>query len=263
MKIFFIDISLLEILDILIFSYLIYKIFTQLKDYIAINVFILIGAIYFFWSLVKFLKMNLLYTIFNQIISIGLIALIIVFQQEIRKFLIYFGTNFFSISISKRIKNFFKHKEEKKLLNIDELIKSLIHLSKYKIGSLIVIARQMKLDTIIDTGEMINADLNSSLLISIFNKESPLHDGAVVIRDNKIVAGSCILPINTTPTLPVYYGTRHRSALATAEQTDAIVLVVSEENGAISLAKEGNLFYNVSIDTVKEELLKNFEEEKG
>ncbi|MCX7953832.1 MAG: diadenylate cyclase CdaA [Bacteroidales bacterium] len=259
MNIFFLNITILELIDIIVFSFILYKIYIILKDSVAINVFTTIALIYFLWILVKTFKMELLSGLLSQIINIGLIALIIVFQQEIRKALIYTGSKFFSVSIPKRIENLIKRKKETPYLKASEILKSISILSKTKTGALIVIARKMKLDSYIDTGEKLYSEITSSLLLSIFQKDTPLHDGAVIIRDNKIVAARCILPINNTANLPPHYGTRHRAALAVAEQTDAIVIVVSEENGAISIAFEGNLFYNKSIQEVKSEISKYFE----
>lgn len=259
MNIFFLNITILEIIDILLFSYILYKIYIILKDSIAINIFITIGLIYFLWIIVKTFKMELLSGLLSQIISIGLIALIIVFQQEIRKALIYTGSRFFSVSIPKRIESIIKRKKDNPPLKANEILRSISVLSNTKTGALVVIARKMKLDPYIDTGEKLNSEITVSLLITIFQKDTPLHDGAVIIRDNKIVAARCILPINNDANLPAHYGTRHRAALAVAEQTDAIVIVVSEENGAISLAFDGKLFYDININEIKSQIEKHFD----
>lgn len=255
---FFIDITFLDIIDILLFAYILYKIYLVIRGSIAINIFIGISIIYFFWLAVRAFKMELLSTLLSQIMSIGLIALIIVFQQEIRRFLVIIGSRYFTTNYRFKIINLFKRKQEDKpQLKISSILKAIENLSNKQLGALIVIAHKMSLDSFSETGDQLNADISSRLIEGIFNKESPLHDGAIIINNNKIVAARCILPITDKTNLPAHYGTRHRAALGMAEYTDAFIIVVSEETGNISLAYNGYIHYNITTNDIKN-ILNNY-----
>ncbi len=253
----FIDITFLDIVDILLFAYILYKIYLVIRGSIAINIFIGIATIYIFWMAVRAFKMELLSTLLSQIMSIGLIALIIVFQQEIRRFLIIIGSRYFTNNYRFKIINFKRKQEDKPHLKISSILKAIENLSNKQLGALIVIAHKMSLDSFSETGDRLNADISSRLIEGIFNKESPLHDGAIIINNNKIVAARCILPITDQTNLPAHYGTRHRAALGLAEYTDAFVIVVSEETGNISLAYNGNIHYNITTNDIKN-ILSNY-----
>jgi len=202
--------------------------------------------------------MKLLSEIIGQFISVGVIALIIVFQQEIRKFLLMIGQQDF-IEKTKRRFLFWKINISTLLeFDINELIDSISKLSKNEIGALIILTRKNQLNEIISTGVEIDAKIKSSLIENIFWKNTPLHDGAMIISGNKIKAAKCILPLSDNSELLEGRGLRHRAALGIAESTDAFAIVVSEQSGEVSIAIKGEFQKNISIDTLKEYLEMEF-----
>jgi len=251
----FINITLFDVIDILIFAYILYKIYMLIKGSIAINIFIGIALLYLFWLAVKAFKMELIEGLLSQIMGVGIIALVIVFQQEIRRFLLIIGSKYLSVNFRIKFLNIFKfHKHSKPILNFSEIETAIKSLSEKKTGALIVIANKMNLESYSHSGEKINSNISSKLIEGIFFKDSPLHDGAILIQNNKIVSARCILPITERIDLPDFYGTRHRAAIGMSEITDAFIIVISEENGAISLAYNAELKYNVSTENIKEML---------
>ena len=242
----FIDFSFLDILDILLVAVLLYYVYKLLKGTVAINIVIGIALIFLIWKITQALKMEMLSGILGYLLSGGVIALIIVFQQEIRKFLLLIGTTNFS---SKR--NFLKQlkflqSEISSEIDTDVIVNTCTNLSKTKTGALIVIERTNSLDFLINTGDSMNALVNEAILESIFYKNSPLHDGATIIRDNYIVATRVVLPISESTRIPARFGLRHRAAIGITEKTDAVCMLVSEETGEISYIKDGEfvLFSN-------------------
>ena len=245
----FLPVRLLDILDILIVGFLIYQIYKLLRGTIAFNIFIGVILIYAVWWLVKGLQMDLLSLILGQIVSMGLIILIIIFQPEVRRFLLILGnstlrqrSNFFSRLLDK---NLTARKEEQQQY-ILEIKKAILRLQKTKSGALIVFTDETNLDLFSSSGTILKAEISQLLLESIFNKNSPLHDGAVIISGNKIYAASCILPISSRPDIPKYYGLRHRAALGITEHTDVRVFIISEERGHISFAYQGEIKANLT-----------------
>ena len=185
--------------------------------------------------------MQLLGTILGQIIGVGVIALIIVFQQEVRRFLIFIGNQYFSrnrLTLEKVIPINLAFQSK---VRIKSVIKAVINMAKSKTGALIVLSNKSELTVYAETGDLLNANTTSRLIESIFNKHSPLHDGAVIISGDKIVAARCVLPVSENLNLPPNYGMRHRAALGMTENTDSMVIVVSEETGKISVAENGKL----------------------
>jgi diadenylate cyclase len=234
----FIDFSFLDILDILLVAALLYYIYKLLKGTVAINIFIGIAFIFLIWKVTQALKMEMLSGILGYLLSGGVIALIIVFQQEIRKFLLMIGTTNFSSkrSFLKQLK--FLQSEIESETDVEILVNSSVKLSKTKTGALIVIERTNNLDFLINSGDNMNASLNGAILESIFYKNSPLHDGATVIRDNFVVATRVVLPLSNEK-IPARFGLRHKAAIGVTEKTDALCLLVSEETGEISYIKDG------------------------
>ncbi len=235
----FIEFGFLDVLDILLVAILFYYVYKLLKGTIAISIIIGIAFIFLIWKTTLFLNMGMLSGILGYLFSGGVIALIIVFQQEIRKFLLMIG----SPSVTNR-RNFLKQlkfieTEVANETNAESIVKACRNLSKTKTGALIVIERTNMLDFLVNTGSEMNAVINETLLESIFYKNSPLHDGAVIIRDNEIVAARAILPISENTKISARYGLRHRAAVGITEKTDAICLVVSEETGNVSYIKDG------------------------
>lgn len=239
----FIDFGILDAIDILLVAFLLYQLYRLIRGTVAINIFIGVAAIYLIWKLVEALQMELLSEILGKFIGVGVIALVIVFQQEIRKFLLLLGsTNFTRRRRFLRQLKILRDDNEPNIA-ITEIAEACRHMAESKTGALIVLERKSRLGSYIDTGTRINSDTTARLLESIFNKYSPLHDGAVIISGEKLVAAGCILPLTERTSLPSRFGLRHRAAIGMAEKTDALAIVVSEETGTISLAA-GDEFEN-------------------
>ena len=250
----FIEFSFLDVLDILLVAILLYYIYKLLKGTVAINILIGIGIIFVIWKITEALKMEMLSNILGTLLGGGVIALIIVFQQEIRKFLLMIGTTNFA---NKR--NFFNQlkflrSEIGSEINTEVLTKACSSMSKTKTGALIVIERTNNLDFLINTGDHMNALLNEVILESIFYKNSPLHDGATIIRDNFVVATRVVLPISDSSKIPARFGLRHRAAIGVTEKTDAVCLLVSEETGEVSYIKDGEFVLYATLDELNEKL---------
>jgi len=254
----FITIRFLDILDILLVSFLLYQIYNLIRGTTAINIFIGIFTLYLLWLIVKALNMSLLSSILGQVIGVGVIALIIVFQQEIRRFLLVFTTRYITNRKFTFEKLFSFAEKEDSRVNVDAIVHACSNMSAFKTGALIVIAKKSDLMSFVRSGDILNADTSCRLLESIFFKNSPLHDGAVVIKKDKIVAARCVLPTTEKLNLPPQYGMRHRAALGIAERTDSFVIIVSEETGAISVALGDDIDANIGPNRLKQLLEKEF-----
>jgi len=229
--ILFITVRFLDLVDIFLVAFLMYQIYMLIRGTVAINIFVGIFSVYLLWLIVKALNMNLLSSILGQFIGVGVIALIIVFQQELRRFLLMIGTRYiFNRKFSFEQLFSYNHQAINKF-NLNAIINACKRMSKSKTGALIVIATKSELSTYVQTGDIINADISNRLLESIFFKNNPLHDGAVVIVGNKIKAARCVLPLSNRTDLPADLGLRHRASIGLTEITDAIVIAVSEESG--------------------------------
>ena len=254
----FLDLSFLDGLDIVLVALLLYYIYKLVRGTVAINIFIGIAIVYLIWKLTVALQMELLSDILGKFLGGGFIALIIVFQQEIRKFLLMVGsTNFASKKgILKRF-NFLKS-DIIVTTDVESIVSACIEMSVTKTGALIVIGRNNSLEMIKQTGDAMHAEVNKPLLKSIFYKNSPLHDGAIIIEDNFITATRVILPIEKNISIPARFGLRHRAAIGITMRSDAISLVVSEETGKISYIKNAEfiLFDDTEqlIELIKEDL---------
>ena len=250
----FIEIRVLDVIDVLLVAYLMYQVYMLIRGTVAMNIFIGILSFYLLWIIVRALDMQLLGSILGQIIGVGVIAMIIVFQQEIRRFLIYIGNQYFSrnrLTLEKVIPiNITPHPKVK----IKSIIKAVINMAKSKTGALVVIARKSELTVYAETGDSLNAETSSRLIESIFNKESPLHDGALIINGDRIVAARCVLPVSENLNLPPNYGMRHRAALGLSENTDALTIIVSEQTGKVSIAESGKLLTDVGAKELMSKL---------
>ncbi|MEE4286084.1 MAG: diadenylate cyclase CdaA [Mariniphaga sp.] len=248
----FITIRFLDILDIFLVALLLFQLYRLIKGTVAFNIVIGLFSLYLLWLIVKALNMQLLGSIMGQFIGVGVLALIIVFHPEIRKFLVFIGTNYNVNRVLSLDKLFGTSKgrtvEEEQ---IEILADACFSLSKSKTGALIVIARTSELADQIRTGEMLNAQISSSLLRTIFFKNTPLHDGAVVIKNNIIVAAGCILPL-TQRDVDKTLGLRHRAAIGITENTDAVAIIVSEERGSVSFVDEGDIKRRISREVLIE-----------
>ena len=258
----FISVKWLDVVDIFLVAILIYQLYKLIKGTVAIRIFLGILAIYLFWKLVSAMQMELLSEILGQFIGVGVLALIIVFQQEIRRFLLLLGSQspFGGPSFIKKIVSWSKNEAKTTNLNINAIVRACFNMSRNKTGALIVITKDSELKYHASTGDEIDAKLTASLLESIFFKNSPLHDGGAIIYNNRIAAARCILPVSDNQELPSKYGLRHRAAIGITENSTAVAIIVSEESGEISTARRGQLKTNLSTDELRAFLKREFEE---
>ena len=252
----FITIRWLDVIDVLLVALLLYQLYNLIKGTGTINIFLGIIAIYLVWMLVKAFEMELLSEILGQFISVGMIALIIVFQQEIRHFLLVLGSPNFLKKGSKSFLNIKWQLNQLEGLDIEPILNACESMAASKTGALIVLAKKNELKTFVETGEQINANISKQLLENIFFKNSPLHDGAVIISGNRIKAARCVLPVSEKADIPSFVGLRHRAAAGVTEGSDALSIIVSEQRGEISIAENGELTINIKIQRLRE-ILKN------
>ena len=249
-KIGFITVSLIDVIDILIVTYIFYKLYLVMRGTIASQILVGLTFIIFVSLLAQTFNMRSLGWIFSRLTDIWVIAFIILFQPEIRRLLLVIGRT--------RIARLFVKFNASETIN--EVIEALKELKDRKQGALIIISRGAGLGAFIETGEALQAKVNKELLISIFNNRSPLHDGAVIIQNNIIEAARCILPLSATQSIGNRkLGTRHRAGLGISEQVNALTIILSEETGNISIAQEGELKLCSNYDELKQELKDVFE----
>jgi diadenylate cyclase len=238
--------------DIGLVAALLYQVYKLLRGSVAIKIFLGFLSIYLIYLLVRALQMELLSSILGQFMGVGVIAAIIIFAPEIRKFLLIIGrSSFLSRDNIWKDLLFFWRKKEGRTFNISPIIDASKTLAGSNTGALIVLSKSTELKFYAESGDILDAELSKRLLISIFNKYSPLHDGAVIIYNGKIKAARCILPV-TEREVPAQFGLRHRAAIGMSEATDAIVLVVSEETGQLSMTKNGKILHNMSFQEIRD-----------
>jgi len=247
----FINFSFVDILDILMVTFILYQVYKLIKGTAAMNIFIAIILFYVIYLIVRALKMELMSMILGQFIGVGMIALIILFQQEIRRFLLHIGTRYMTRSRNSFIRKFFHGKNIESTAIAQIIAEACSNMSKKNTGALIVIGRTSSLQIYVETGDIIDAQMNIRLLENIFFKNAPLHDGAVIILNNNIFAARCVLPASENMNIPADFGMRHRAALGITEITDAIVVVVSEETGRISYVENGKIENNITPDRLR------------
>lgn len=255
----FINFRIIDFLDIIIVAVIFYKLLMLIRETRAEQLIKGLIVLLIVLNVSKWANLHMVHYILQNTMTVGVIALLVVFQPELRRALEYIGrTKWLSISISEVIK------EETKR-NIEEITVAVSLLSRAKTGALIVMERETGLNEIVDTGTLIEGRISSLLLANIFEHNAPLHDGAVLIKKRKIMAAGCFLPLSTKSDLSRDLGTRHRAALGMVENSDALVVVVSEETGAISVAIDGKLKRFLDINTLTEILLESFiiEEKKN
>lgn len=242
----------IDFVDVFLVAILLYYIYKLVKGTVAINIFIGILIIYFAWRLTDYLKMQMLYSIFDGFMKVGIIALIVVFQPEIRKFLLLVGST--NIGGKKGIfKNFkFLKNENQTSIDVEAIINACNRMGTTNTGALIVIERNNNLDFLTNTGDDTNILVSQPIIESIFFKNSPLHDGAIIIDKNVVKATRVILPVNNEKHIPERFGLRHRAAIGITEKTDALAIAVSEETGQISYIKNGEfVMFKDTDDLVK------------
>lgn len=249
----FLKFSVTDMLDILLVALLIYFIFRWIRDSAAMNIFTAVISIYVLRVIADALKMKLVSALLGTFIDVGVLAVIVIFQPEIRHFLMRFGSGSGLGVKTRRFLNRFLGNEDKPMDNVavKEITEACRSMSEQKTGALIVIPHQISLDYVVETGDRIDTLINRRLIMNLFFKNSPLHDGAVIIDNHHIVAARCTLPITERTDIPARYGMRHKAAIGITEETDADVIVVSEETGEISFGHGGTLTEIKNINELK------------
>jgi diadenylate cyclase len=239
----FLDVKIWDILDILIVGLLIFQLYKLLRGTIAYRIFAGLLVLYGVWWLVDRLQMDLLSAILDQFVNVGVIILVIIFQQEIRRILLFLGNTAFKrqarVLGALLDANLPKARQREK--QISAVSGAILRMSRKKTGAIIVCAGKVKLEGLVSNGTLLDAEISAFLMESIFQKESPLHDGALVLSEGRIASAGCILPLTDKTDLPKSAGLRHRAAVGISERADVAAFVVSEESGYISFAREGNL----------------------
>lgn len=250
------QITFLDILDIFLVALILFQLYRLIRGTVAFSIFTGIFFLYLFWILVKALKMELISGLLGQVMGIGVIALVIVFQQEVRRFLLVIGNRYLTRRRFSLGWLFTPVSDERRSPGeIEEIVRAVEALASKKTGALIVIGRKSSLDIYSERGEIISARISSGLLETIFFKNTPLHDGAVLIVGGIIYAARCPLPVTDSVSLPARFGMRHRAAFGMSELTDALVIVVSEESGYISVVESGEIRENIEADELRNILL--------
>jgi uncharacterized protein (TIGR00159 family) len=251
------NLTIFDIIDILLVAIILFQLYRIIRGTAAFSIFLAIFFIYIFWLLVKALNMELVSALLGQVIGVGVIALIIVFQQEVRRFLLVLGNRYINGSRFSFLKTFSSVKKKPgSHKEAEEIVRSAESMASKRIGALIVIGKSSRLDIFSEGGETLKAIISAELLETIFFKNSPLHDGAVLIEDGLILAARCPLPITDQISLPNRYGMRHRAAIGMSEHTDAIIILISEETGHISLVQTGNITENITANELRKMLSK-------
>jgi diadenylate cyclase len=251
-----VPITVLDVIDILLVAFIMFQLYRIIKGTSAFTIFIAIFFIYLFWLIVKALNMQLISSLLGQVISVGVIALIIVFQQEVRRFLLIIGSRYIA-NRKFAITRFFTSVKPSPggPIIAEEIVRASESMASKKIGALIVVGRQSRLGMYTEGGEIIKARISAELLETIFFKNTPLHDGAVLIEDERILAARCTLPVTDQYTLPPRFGMRHRAAIGMSEHSDALVIIVSEETGYVSVADSGEIRENLAAKELRNILL--------
>lgn len=253
-RIGFLEVSWVDLIDIALVSVLLYQIYKLIRGSIAVNIFLGILALYLIYLIVRAAQMELLATILGQFMGVGVLAMIILFQPEIRKFLLVIGRGTeFRENIFKSISNWRSSYHDE--FDIHQVIEAAKTLKATKTGALIVFSRDVELKFYVETGDPLNAQVTKRLLLSIFNKNSPLHDGAVIIYKGRIKAARCILPVSENDHLPAHFGLRHRAAVGMSENTDTLVLAISEETGRLILARNGKYLRGLKLKQVEQRIV--------
>lgn len=253
-KIGFLEVSLVDFIDIGLVTILLYQVYKLIRGSIAVNIFLGILALYLVYLIVRAAQMELLATILGQFMGVGVLAMIILFQPEIRKFLLVIGRGTeFKENIFRNIANWKNNYQDD--FDVQQVMEAAKTLKATKTGALIVFSRDVELKFYIETGEVLNAQITKRLLLSIFNKNSPLHDGAVIIYKGRIKAARCILPVTENDHLPHHFGLRHRAAVGMSENTDTLILAISEETGRLILARNGKYLRGLKLKQVEQKII--------
>lgn len=258
----FLEVSWVDLIDISLVAVLLYQVYKLIRGSLAVNIFLGILALYLIYLIVRAAQMELLATILGAFMGVGVLAMIILFQPEIRKFLLLIGrtTEINRDNIFKNITNW--QPEHQDDFNVHELIEAVKTLKATRTGALIVFSRDIELKFYAETGDQLDAKVNKRLLLSIFNKNSPLHDGAIIIHKGRIKAARCVIPVSENDHLPPHFGLRHRSAIGMSETTDTLILVVSEETGRLILSRNGKYIRGLRLKQVEQKILEYLHNEE-
>jgi diadenylate cyclase len=249
-RIGFLEVGWVDVVDVTLVTLLLYQVYKLIRGSIAVNIFLGILALYLVYLIVRAAEMELLANILGQFMGVGVLAMIILFQPEIRKFLLVIGRGTeFRENFFKTIANWRSSYHDD--FDVQQVMEATKTLKATKTGALIVFSRDVELRFYVETGDSLNAEVTKRLLISIFNKNSPLHDGAVVIYKGRIKAARCILPVSENDHLPPHFGLRHRAAVGMSENTDTLVLAISEETGRLILARNGKFLRGLKLKQVE------------
>jgi len=260
-KLYFLDVTWVDLVDVGLVAILLYQVYKMIRGSLAVNIFLGILALYLIYLVVKAAQMELLATILGQFMGVGVLAMIILFQPELRKFLLVIGRS------TELNRDFFKslaywrtryHDD----FDISQVIEALKTLKATHTGALIVFSRDSELKFYVETGDPIDSEVSKRLILSIFNKNSPLHDGAIIVNKGRIKAARCVLPVSENDHLPPYFGLRHRSALGMSEVTDTLIVAVSEETGRLVLARNGKFLRGLKLWQVGQKILEYLHKEE-
>jgi len=248
----FLSFGITDAIDIILVAIILYLVYNLVKGTAATNIFIGLALIYVAYIVVRAFEFKLLGSILGKFVNVGVIAIMIVFQQEIRKFLLYIGSNEFLKNRNwKSVLKFSSSLQSELYLDIKEVSTSCFAMSETKTGALIIVSRRSDLKFYIQSGTPVDSLVNSKVIENIFFKNSPLHDGAVIIKDNRVVAARCVLPVTEKENFPAHYGMRHRAAVGVTEVSDAVAITVSEQTGAVSLTVAGEINANLNKEKLE------------
>ena len=251
------ELRLVDIFDIVIVAILVYYLYRMARGTNVMLIFWALVIMLLAWRVADVLGMRLLGAILSAVASVGLIALVVIFQPEIRKFLLFLGTKTqLNESLWKRVQFWRRNLQSKSTVSYEAYVNACMHMSQSKTGALIVFKRQNSVDELINTGERIDALASSALVEALFFKNSPLHDGAVIAHGNQLLAARCILPVTSRLDIDPNLGLRHRSAIGVTEQLDVLAVIVSEETGAISYAINGEIHHGITPVELRQALEK-------
>ncbi|MBL7864961.1 MAG: TIGR00159 family protein [Cyclobacteriaceae bacterium] len=260
-QIFFLDVTWVDLADIGLVAILLYQVYKMIRGSLAVNIFLGILALYLIYLVVRAAQMELLATILGQFMGVGVLAMIILFQPELRKFLLVIGRS------TELNRDFFKSLAHWRTryhddFDVHEVTEAVKTLKVTRTGALIVFSRDAELKSYVETGDPLDAEVTKRLILSIFNKNSPLHDGAIIIYKGRVKAARCVLPVSENDHLPQHFGLRHRSAIGMSESTDTLLIAISEETGRLILARNGKFLKGLKLRQVEQKVLEYLHKEE-
>lgn len=260
-QIFFLDVTWVDLADIGLVAILLYQVYKMIRGSLAVNIFLGILALYLIYLVVRAAQMELLATILGQFMGVGVLAMIILFQPELRKFLLVIGRS------TELNRDFFKSLAHWRTryhddFDVHEVTEAVKTLKVTRTGALIVFSRDAELKPYVETGDPLDAEVTKRLILSIFNKNSPLHDGAIIIYKGRVKAARCVLPVSENDHLPQHFGLRHRSAIGMSESTDTLLIAISEETGRLILARNGKFLKGLKLRQVEQKVLEYLHKEE-